>query len=77
MKFIVEGRSFTSRSHALIFAKHQAKLMDRSVEVKAEIEIDQPIRVERNWIATMHPPGTKVVTAIKQPLKRVARAAGE
>ena len=71
-KFIVEGRRFAIRNNALTYAAHQAKILERAVKVEIEVEVTQPIRVERKWIATIHAPGIKVTTAIKQPLTRTA-----
>lgn len=74
MTFIVEGRRFTQRKLAIVYAKHQAKLLERDVKVLAEIEQATPVRMVREWIATLHPPGTKITTAIKQPLNVQRRA---
>lgn len=73
-KFIVEGRRFAIRNNALTYAAHQAKTLERAVKVEMEVSVEQPVRVERKWIATIHAPGTKVTTAIRQPLGKVASA---
>ncbi len=76
--YIVEGRRFTKHLHAVTYARHQAKSLGRAVDVRADIETEVT-KTERKWVATMHPPGVKrdITTAIKQPLRRTARAAGE
>jgi hypothetical protein len=73
-KFIVEGRRFAIRNNALTYAAHQAKTLERAVKVEMEVEVAQPVRVERKWIATINAPGTQVTTAIKQPLNVRRRA---
>jgi len=58
MRFIVEGRRFKKHLHAITFARHLAKTQDRAVDVKADISTTVE-KVERKWLATMHPPGVK------------------
>ena len=55
MIFIVEGRRFSKRLHAITFALGLANEMDRSVDVKVETR-DAFNRVHRSWSARMHPP---------------------
>ena len=65
MKFIVEGRCFTKRLHAVTFATDLACEYDRSVDVKVET-IDFLGRRQRSWMCRMHPPGLQR-TVLKRP----------
>jgi hypothetical protein len=56
--YIVEGRRFRKHLHAITFARHLAKIQDRAVEVIADVSTTVE-KVDRKWLATMHPPGTK------------------
>jgi len=58
MKFIVEGRRFNKRLHAITFAQDYACETGRSVDVKVEVRDDQN-RVQRSWACRMHPPGVQ------------------
>ena len=57
VKFIVEGRSFTKRRHAIEFAMRIACEADRSVDVKVEVRNGNNV-VRRSWACRMHPPNT-------------------
>ncbi len=56
MKFIVEGRCFNKRLHAVTFAQRLACETGRSVDVKVETT-DFLYRKQRSWMCRMHPPG--------------------
>lgn len=58
MKFIVEGRSFNKRLHAVTFAQGMACETGRSVDVKVEVR-DSFNRVQRSWACRIHPPGVQ------------------
>lgn len=57
-KFIVEGRRFNKRLHAVTFAQTLACEADRSVDVKVEVR-DAQNCVRRSWACRMHPPGVQ------------------
>jgi len=61
--FIVEGRRFNRRLHAVTFAQTLACEYDRSVDVKVETT-DFLYRKQRSWMCRMHPIGVKS-TALK------------
>jgi hypothetical protein len=63
--YIVEGRRFNRRLHAVTFATSLACEFDRSVDVKVEVK-DFLGRFQRSWMCRMHPPG-KVRTVLKRP----------
>lgn len=54
--FLVLGRRFDDRMEAVTFAQAEAERLDKSVDIKAEVE-HSVTKVERSWIARMHPPG--------------------
>jgi len=56
--FIVEGRRFQKNLHAVTYARHQAKLLNREVQVLSETSATTEKR-ERKWMATLYPPGTR------------------
>ena len=58
MTFIVEGRRFNKRLHAVTFAQGLACETGRSVDIKAETR-DLHGYVQRSWCARMHPPGVQ------------------
>ena len=72
MKFIVEGRRFNKRLHAVTFAQGLACETGRSVDIKAEVRDSQNC-VRRSWCARMHPPGVQRTllkpAVIPQPLR--------
>ena len=72
MKFIVEGRCFNKRLHAVTFAQRLACETGRSVDVKVETR-DAFSRVHRTWVCRMHPPG-ELRTLLTQPPSAVLRA---
>lgn len=68
VKYIVEGRHFLKPQEAITFAQRLAEEYDRSIDI--EHEVHEPfVRVERRWMARMHPPGMlkedrgKIITA--------------
>ena len=63
--YIVEGRRFNRRLHAITFATTIACEMDRSVDVKVET-VGMDNRRHRSWMCRMHPPGMKR-TVLKRP----------
>jgi len=54
-EFIVEGRRFKRRLHAVEFALQLAFKSDRSVDVKVETT-DLLYRKHMTWMCRMHPP---------------------
>jgi len=56
--FIVEGRRFQKNLHAVTYARHQAKILNREVQVISETATPLEKR-ERKWMATLYPPGTR------------------
>lgn len=72
--YIVEGRRFQRRLHAVAFAADLACEADRSVDVKVETT-GILNRKHRSWMCRMHPPGL-LRTVLKRPdipqLHRVA-----
>jgi len=61
--FIVEGRKFNAFQEAVTFAQAKAAEEDRSVDIKCDMQMDVT-RVERKWVARMHPPGFQRVSAM-------------
>jgi len=57
--FIVQGRRFRKRLHAITFAQSLAAEQDVSVDVEVEV-VDEVRHVRRSWACRMHPPGKKV-----------------
>jgi len=55
-KFIVAGATFTKFEAAANYAGALAERTNRSVDVDCEISNDVT-KVERKWVAKMHPPG--------------------
>jgi hypothetical protein len=72
MKFIVEGRWFSNRLHAVTFASMQAEIMDRSVDVNTEVR-DRAGVSRRSWACTMHPPCTRrtLLTSEERPFEEI------
>lgn len=70
--YIVEGRRFDRRLHAVTFAQSMAFTSDRSIDVKVETT-DLSGRRHRSWMCRMHPEGVKR-TLLKQPLIPQVRA---
>jgi hypothetical protein len=58
MKFIVHGRRFNKRLHAITFAEGLACETGQSIDVKVEVR-DAFNRVQRSWACRMHPPGVQ------------------
>ena len=56
MMFIVEGRRFNDRLHAITFARQCAQESGRSIDAKVEVR-DENNHVRRSWAFRMHPPG--------------------
>ena len=54
--FVVQGRKFGNMLEAIAFAEGQAKELDTSVDVNADVE-EEKTEVRRMWVARMHPPG--------------------
>ena len=65
MTFLVEGRRFTKRLHAITFAIGLASEQGRSIDVKVET-VDFQNHRQRSWVCRMHPPD-KLVTILKRP----------
>ena len=65
MKFIVLGRKFTKRLHAITFAQGKACELGHSVDVKVETT-DMLNRRQRSWVCRMHPPNVKR-TLLRKP----------
>ena len=57
--FIVQGRRFKKRLHAITFAQSLAAEQDVSVDVEVEV-VDEVRHVRRSWACRMHPPGKKI-----------------
>lgn len=55
-KFIVAGATFTKFENAANYASALAERTKKSVDVDCEISNDVT-KVERKWVAKMHPPG--------------------
>ncbi len=55
-KFIVEGQVFPKFTAAVTYARILASEENRSVDIDCEIANDVT-KVERKWVAKMHPPG--------------------
>lgn len=72
--YIVQGRRFNRRLHAVTFAAGLACEQGRSVDVKVEVK-DFLGRYQRSWMCRMHPPGN-LRTLLKRPdLPRVRAVA--
>lgn len=56
--YIVEGRRFNRRLHAVTFAQTLACEYGRSIEVKVEVK-DFFGRFQRSWMCRMHPEGVQ------------------
>lgn len=56
MKFIVQGRRFDDRLHAVTFARAMAEESGRSIDAEVEVR-DENNHVRRSWCFRMHPPG--------------------
>lgn len=63
--YIVEGRRFNRRLHAVTFATTLACEFGRSVDVKVEVKDFQGY-TRRSWMCRMHPPGLER-TVLKRP----------
>ena len=74
MKFIVEGRRFGVRLHAVTFAQGLACEMGRSVDVNVEV-VDFMNRRQRSWACRMHPPGVKQTILKQASIPRVQAVA--
>lgn len=57
-KFIVEGKEFPKFTDSVNYARNLAAEKKRSVDIDCEIANDVT-KVERKWVAKMHPPGFK------------------
>ena len=68
MKFIVLGRKFNKRLHAITFAQGQACELGQSVDVKVETT-DFLYRKQRSWVCRMHPPDMK--QTVLKPAPRI------
>ncbi len=55
-KFIVEGKEFAKFTDSVNYAQSIAAKKKRSVDINCEISNDVT-KVERKWVAKMHPPG--------------------
>ncbi len=55
-KFIVEGKTFPKFTDSVNYASSLAAKEKRSVDINCEIANDVT-KVERKWVAKMHPPG--------------------
>ncbi len=55
-KFIVKGTEFTKFADAVDHARDLAVIDDCSIDIDCEIANDVT-KVERKWVAKMHPPG--------------------
>ena len=55
-KFIVAGKSFPKFADSVKYAQELAERDGRSVDIDCEISNDVT-KVERKWVAKMHPPG--------------------
>ena len=63
-EYIVEGRKFGKFYEAVAFAQSEAERLNRSIEIKCDISNDVT-KVERRWVARMHPPGFQRVSAVE------------
>lgn len=57
-RYIVQGRRFNRRLHAVTFAQRLSFEQDITVEVFAETK-DVSGKIHRNWMCRMHPPGVQ------------------
>jgi len=73
MEFIVEGRRFSNRLHAVTFARNLAAESGRSIDAKVEVH-DENNRVRRSWAFRMHPPGL-LRTLLKKPIPQKVKLA--
>ena len=55
-EFIVEGTTFAKFTDSVNYARGIAAKEKRSVDIDCEISNDVT-KVERKWVAKMHPPG--------------------
>ena len=55
-KFIVEGTEFPKFTASVNYARSLAAKEKRSVDIDCEISVGVT-KVERKWVAKMHPPG--------------------
>ena len=76
-EYIVQGRRFQKRLHAVTFAQSLAAEQGVSVDVDVEV-IDEIRQVRRSWACRMHPPGKQVSVKFglpqKQPPLKIAAA---
>lgn len=72
MQFIVEGRRFNKRLHAVTFAQTVACESGRSVDVNVEV-LDGQGYTQRSWACRMHPPGA--VRTLLKPIPHNLRLA--
>lgn len=57
-KFVVEGKEFAKFTESVNYAQKIAAEKKCSVDIDCEISNDVT-KVERKWVAKMHPPGFK------------------
>lgn len=55
-KFIVAGKEFAKFTDSMNYARSLAAKEKQSVDINCEIS-DDVTKVERRWVAKMHPPG--------------------
>lgn len=62
-KFFVEGTEFAKFTDSVNYARSVAVEKKRSIDIVCEIANDVT-KVERKWVAKMHPPGFKRPTLL-------------
>ena len=74
-EYIVAGRRFKKRLHAVTYAQQLAAEQDQSVDVELDV-INNIVQRRRTWICRMHPPGRRADVTVKQPLPAVRAVNG-
>lgn len=71
--FIVEGRRFSKKRHAIEFARRLACEYDRSIEVHVETT-DTIERRHRSWVCRMHPDGVRLPFELRKTAPSMSAA---
>ena len=74
-EYVVAGRRFNKRLHAITYAQQLAAEQDQSIDVELDVA-HNIVQRRRTWICRMHPPGRKADISVKQPLPAVRAAVG-
>lgn len=62
-RYFVEGKEFPKFTESVNYARNLAAEKKRAVDIDCEISSDVT-KVERKWVAKMHPPGFKRPTLL-------------